>query len=476
MAPCLRQIAKEATRPSGNCRAKRDTGAFHSRFATCFAGVRRDSVTLMCRNVCFKGFPAPPAVVIWGGTDRFREKYMFWALAILMIAVSLWAIGRPLLRGNGTGPRAAEQDLQVYKDQLAEVERDLARGVLAPDEAESARIEVSRRILAADKRVQAQNDAKGAAPAVNRTLLALVVLVLAGGSLGLYALLGNPGLPDRPLKERLAEAQQRRAARMDQASAEALAPPVEVGEVPQEYVDLVEKLRTALADRPNDIQGLRLLALHESRLGNYVAARTSQEKLVGLLGDAASGEDYSALGEYLVFAAGGYVSPQAEEALVKALQLDPTDQRARYFSGLALAQNGRPDVAYQMWSGLLAEGPADAPWIAPIRSQMDALARAAGIDPATAPPGPSAGDVDAAADMTPEERQQMIRGMVAGLAERLATEGGTPEEWARLIRAYGVLGDLDKAALVWTEAKQTFADNPEAMALLRAEAQELGID
>jgi len=263
---------------------------------------------------------------------------------------------------------------------------------------------------------------------------------------------------------------------MDQASAEALAPPVEVGEVPQEYVDLVEKLRTALADRPNDIQGLRLLALHESRLGNYVAARTSQEKLVGLLGDAASGEDYSALGEYLVFAAGGYVSPQAEEALVKALQLDPTDQRARYFSGLALAQNGRPDVAYQMWSGLLAEGPADAPWIAPIRSQMDALARAAGIDPATAPPGPSAGDVDAAADMTPEERQQMIRGMVAGLAERLATEGGTPEEWARLIRAYGVLGDLDKAALVWTEAKQTFADNPEAMALLRAEAQELGID
>jgi cytochrome c-type biogenesis protein CcmH len=312
--------------------------------------------------------------------------YMFWALAILMIAVSLWAIGRPLLRGVGTGPRAAEQDLQVYKDQLAEVERDLARGVLAADEAQSARIEVSRRILAADKRVQAQEAAKGAAPAVNRIGLALVVLVLAGGSLGLYALLGNPGLPDRPLKERLAEAQQRRAARMDQASAEALAPPVEVGEVPQEYRDLVEKLRTALADRPNDIQGLRLLALHESRLGSYVAARTAQEKLVGLLGDAATGEDYSALGEYLVFAAGGYVSPQAEEALVKALQLDPQDRRARYFSGLALAQNGRPDVAYQMWSGLLAEGPEDAPWIAPIRSQIDALAQAAGIDPATVPP------------------------------------------------------------------------------------------
>ena len=437
---------------------------------------RRDSVTLMCRNVCFKGFPAPPAVVIWGETDQFREMYMFWALAILMIAVSLWAIGRPLLRGAGTGPRAAEQDLQVYKDQLAEVERDLARGVLAADEAQSARIEVSRRILAADKRVQAQQAAKGAAPAVNRTVLALVVLVLAGGSLGLYALLGNPGLPDRPLKERLAEAQQRRAARMDQASAEALAPPVDVGEVPQEYNDLVEKLRAALADRPNDIQGLRLLALHESRLGNYVAARTAQEKVVSILGSSATSEDHSALGEYLVFAAGGYVSPQAEETLVKALELDPRNQSARYFSGLALAQNGRPDVAYQMWSGLLAEGPENAPWIAPIRAQIDALAQAAGIDPATVPPGPSAEDIDNAADMTPEERQQMIRGMVAGLAERLATQGGTPEEWARLIRAYGVLGDLDKAALIWTEAKQTFAGDPAARSLLRAEAIELGID
>ncbi len=430
----------------------------------------------MCRNVCFKGFPAPPAVVIWGETDQFREMYMFWALAILMIAVSLWAIGRPLLRGAGTGPRAAEQDLQVYKDQLAEVERDLSRGVLAADEAESARIEVSRRILAADKRVQAQQAAKGAAPAVNRTVLALVVLVLAGGSLGLYALLGNPGMPDRPLKERLAEAQQRRAVRMDQASAEALAPPVDVGEVPQEYSDLVEKLRAALADRPNDIQGLRLLALHESRLGNYVAARTAQEKVVSILGSSATSEDYSALGEYLVFAAGGYVSPQAEETLVKALQLDPRNQSARYFSGLALAQNGRPDVAYQMWSGLLAEGPENAPWIAPIRAQIDALAQAAGIDPATVPPGPSAEDIDNAAEMTPEERQQMIRGMVAGLAERLATQGGTPEEWARLIRAYGVLGDLDKAALIWTEAKQTFAGDPAAMSLLRAEAVELGID
>ncbi len=393
-----------------------------------------------------------------------------------MIAVSLWAVGRPLLRSAGTGPRAAEQDLQVYKDQLTEVERDLARGVLAPDEADSARIEVSRRILAADKRVEAQTAAKGAAPAVNRTVLALVALVLAGGSLGLYALLGNPGMPDRPLQERLAEAQQRRAERMDQASAEALAKPVELGEVPQDYIELVTQLRQAVADRPNDIQGQRLLALHESRLGNYVAARIAQGQVVNLLGDAATGGDYAALGEYMVFATGGYVSPEAEDALMRALTLDPENPRARYFSGLALAQNGRPDIAYQMWSGLLAEGPEDAPWIAPIRGQIEALARAAGVDPATALRGPTAKDIENAGEMSADDRQQMIRSMVAGLAERLSTEGGSPEEWARLIRAYGVLGELDKAALIWTEAKQTFADDPAAMSLLTPVAEELGIN
>lgn len=401
---------------------------------------------------------------------------MFWAVAILMIAVSLWAIGRPLLRVAGTGPRAAEQDLQVYKDQLAEVERDLARGVLAPEEADSARIEVSRRILAADKRVQAQAAARGAAPAVNRAVLALLALVLAGGSIGVYALLGSPDLPDRPLQARLEEAQERRSVRMDQTAAEALAKPVEVGEVPQDYIDLVVQLRQAVAERPDDVQGHRLLALHESRLGNYAAARIAQGRVVSLLGSAATGGDYAALGEYMVFAAGGYVSPQAEDALVQALKLDPENPRARYFSGLALAQNGRPDIAYQMWSGLLAEGPEDAPWIAPIRGQIEAVARAAGIDPATALPGPTANDIENAGEMSEDDRQAMIRGMVAGLAERLATEGGSAEEWARLIRAYGVLGDADKAALVWAEAKQTFADDPAAMSLLTPVAEELGID
>jgi cytochrome c-type biogenesis protein CcmH len=405
---------------------------------------------------------------------------MFWLVAFGMIAISLWVIARPLLRTTADAQPAAEQDLQVYKDQLSEVERDLARGVLSAAEAEGARLEVSRRILAADKRLQTSRGSGQSRSTVNKLVTGLMALALVGGSLALYLSIGNPGMPDRPLQQRLAEAQAQRDARPDQAQAEAMAPPVPEapkGAVPQDYLELVEKLRSALVERPNDIEGHRLLALHEARLGNYVAARKAQQVVVDLQAGAATGEEHTALAEYMIFAANGYVSPDAEDALVKALQLAPTNPRARYFSGLALAQNGRPDVAYRMWIGLLEEGPEDAPWIGPIRSQIASVAQAAGIDITDSDlPGPSAEQVEDAQDMTPEDRQDMIRGMVAGLAERLATEGGTPQEWTRLIRAYGVLGELDKAALIWTEARQTFASDAAAMKLLREAAGELGID
>jgi cytochrome c-type biogenesis protein CcmH len=174
----------------------------------------------------------------------------------------------------------------------------------------------------------------------------------------------------------------------------------------------------------------------------------------------------------MIIAAKGYVSGEAEEALANALKANATSPRARYYSGLALAQNGRPDVAYRMWIGLLEEGPEDAPWMPLIRGQIGPVARAAGINTADFDaPGPSADDVEAASQMSSTDRAEMIRGMVAGLAERLATEGGTPNEWARLIRAYGTLGETGKASVIWNEARETFADNADALAVLLEAAQ-----
>lgn len=405
---------------------------------------------------------------------------MFWLLALGMTLLVVWAIARPLLRVSQTAQPAAEQDLQVYKDQLSEVDRDLAKGVLSQTEADSVRLEVSRRILAADKRLQSRTPVAGAAPRSNLIAALVCAVVLLGGSVALYLTIGNPGMQDQPLADRLAAAKAERASRPDQAAAEAAVggpstqPPTGT---PADYLELVEKLRVALVERPNDIDGHRLLALHEARLGNYVAARIAQARVITLAGEAATGAEHAALAEYMVFAANGYVSPDAEDALVIALQRDPKNQRARYFSGLALAQNGRADVAYRMWSGLLAEGPDDAPWMAPIRAQIGAVARAAGIDITdTDLPGPTAEQVEDAQNMSPEDRDDMIRGMVTGLANRLATEGGPATEWARLIRAYGVLGELDQAALIWTEARETFAADADAIKLLSKAAEELGIN
>ena len=183
-------------------------------------------------------------------------------------------------------------------------------------------------------------------------------------------------------------------------------------------------------------------------------------------------------------AANGFVSPEAEGALQKALELEPRNGPARYYTGLMYAQSGRPDLAFRIWRPLLAESLPNAPWVPPIRAQIEEVAQAAGIrytpPAASAAPfapgrGPSAEDVEAASEMTPEERQEMIRGMVDGLAERLADEGGPPEDWARLINALGVLGDRDRAAAIWTEAQTSFADNPQGLATIRAAAQRAGV-
>jgi cytochrome c-type biogenesis protein CcmH len=148
-----------------------------------------------------------------------------------------------------------------------------------------------------------------------------------------------------------------------------------------------------------------------------------------------------------------------------------------------MLQNDRPDATFRMWSALLEEGPETAPWIAPIRDQIADVAWRAGVKydppaPAAAPgalSGPSAADMANAADMTPEERQEMVRGMVAQLSERLATEGGTPQEWARLISAYGVLGETDRAAAIWGEAQQVFAAKPDALEIVRQGAERAGV-
>jgi cytochrome c-type biogenesis protein CcmH len=403
----------------------------------------------------------------------------FWIVAFVM-AGAVAALLLLALRRGGEEARAAEADVQVYKDQLREVDRDLARGVLTQAEAEAIRIEVSRRLLEADRQTAQEATAARAPGIATGAVAALAAVAVVGGTFALYQRLGAPGYPDLPLATRIAAAEAARANRPSQATAEAEVAALErlPVEASEEYLALMERLRATVAERPDDIQGHRLLARNEAALGNYVAAREAQARIMELLGDAATAQDHADHADLMVMAAGGYVSPEAEAALSRVLAQDPGNGAARYYTGLLMIQTGRPDLAFQVWDGLLRTSQPTDPWVLPIRAQIRDLAQIAGLtdytppDMAAAPaaPGPTAEQMEAAAEMTPEERMEMIRGMVAGLSDRLATEGGPPEDWARLIGALGVLGETAQATAIADEAETVFAGNDAALSLI-AEAR-----
>ncbi|CUJ89686.1 cytochrome c-type biogenesis protein CcmI [Ruegeria denitrificans] len=396
-------------------------------------------------------------------------------LTALMIAVFL---GFSLLRSRKTREPAAAYDLRVYREQLAGVDKDLARGVIGEADADRVRTEISRRILAADAQVQARVDRTGPPLWASVTAFAVIALVVVGGAVWMYRQMGAAGLPDQPLSQRLEQAEILRAERPSQTEAEAAAPPAQLPPLDESYANLLNQLRDTVAARPDDLQGHILLAQHEANAGNFPAAYAAQQRVIELSGDDIPADAFSHLAEMMILSVSGYVSPEAEEALRQALQRDPRHGPAQYYLGQMMVQIGRPDVGYRVWVDALGDAPAGAPWADAILAQLDELAFRAGVFNAPeipAAPGPSQGDVDAAAELTPEERQEMIKGMVNQLSERLATEGGSPEEWARLIAALGVLGEGQRAIDIKNEAMEVFAGNADAIELIDAAALQAGI-
>ena len=441
----------------------------------------------------------------------------FWAVAVVL-ALAVAAILISALRQAGGVEPAADQDLRVYKDQLAEVERDVARGTLGAEEAQRLRTEVGRRVLEAD-RAKAQSDTFSATPpkaaklaaAMMVLLLPATLLAYSGTATVLRALgvsdqrvatlrndlsfelhfrgvvfpemslvfdgIGAPGYPDLPLERRLALSAERMANRPSQAEAVAAAPkPPAPSDLAPDFLDLMVKLRTAVAERPDDLRGLELLSRNEAALGNLAAAEAAQRRVIALKAASVTAADHAALAEIMIAAAGGFVSPEAEAELIAALKLDPKNPTARYYSGVLFADVGRFDRTFALWQPLLEEGPADAPWIAPIRAGIGEVAYRAGVNYELPPEkGPTAADVGAAAEMTPEERRTMIAGMVAQLSDRLATEGGSVEDWNRLIRSLTVLERRSEAQTIYDEAKTRFAGQDAELSFLRLAAVETGL-
>ena len=400
------------------------------------------------------------------------QEWLFWAAAAALTAGVAVIMLQGLRRGDAAANNSAA--LKVYRDQLAEVDRDLGRAVIAPAEAERLKTEISRRLLEADRSLQ--NAPK---PGGKGSMIPAALLIAAASAAALYGYLrlGAPGYGDLPLHTRLAMAEQLYANRPSQTEAEAAAPAPATAQADPAFLDLIAKLRSAVAQNPDDQQGLTLLARNEAQLGNFIASRKAYEHLLDLKGDAATADDHAATAQSMIFAAGGKVTAEAERHLIRALELEPTHPLARYFVGLMFAEVDRPDRAFALWEPLLREGPADAPWMAPLADMLPGVAENAGIkfQMPGAGKGPTAMDMAAAGDMTPEERQEMIKGMVGQLEERLGSEGGPVEEWTKLINSLAVLGDADRAKAAYAKAQAAFKADSAALATLQAAASAAGV-
>jgi len=386
--------------------------------------------------------------LIWG----FRM--IFWLISAVTGLVVASILALPLLRrtGEGTG---REANITVYRDQLTTLDADVERGAVNADEAETTRIELSRRLIAAGAMPKA--DRRDAPAKVDRLAVIVTALVVLGGGAAAYYTLGSPGRPDAPLATRIAEARATRDAteRPPQSVVEAMmAAQATTRELSERDAALIAQLAAVVAARPADLEGRRLLARSYMQLGRYLEGKQIQAEVVALAGEAAEPDDLSALAEFMIVAAGGYVSPEAEALLNRTLSITPDDPWAQYYLGRTRAQTGDLDAAREIFETLAQNDNTPGDLRAAVREDLSIMT------------GPGAADIEAASQMDEGAQREMIEGMVAGLGERLNAEGGSASEWARLIRAYGVLGRDADADAALAEARAIFAGNATALAIL----------
>jgi len=360
---------------------------------------------------------------------------MLWVtlagMAGLAALIAVWPLIGRSRRGVPVSTEAA-----FYTAQIAEIERAVARGLLPAEEAAGARAEAARRLIAAT--APAADPGAADRPGLRLGSAIAVAVGVPLVALALYAALGQPGLPDAPLAER-------KIAAGSMAAVEAA-----LAHVEQE-----------LAANPDNGAAWSLVAPVYMRLGRFDDALQAYRQALRLNGENA--EMRAAYGEAMVGAADGVVTADARAAFDKALTEQPGLPSARFYLGLAAEQDGDAAKAIETYSALLADAPPQAPWVPAVQARLAAL---------TAGGAPLA---QGAASTNQPQQDAMIRGMVQRLADRLATNGGDAGEWRRLIRAYAVLHETDKARDALASARKALASDAAATNELDALARELGI-
>lgn len=381
------------------------------------------------------------------------EMIQLWGIAAILCMTVLTIMLMPLIRRRAQSIVSREfYDINVYKDQLDEVERDLARGILAGDQAKATRTEIKRRMLSAAQANENFVDGHIPVEKTNWALVSLIALVLPIGATVVYLGLGNPTLPDQPLAGRdmsAGIAEMKRRAEMSKT---------------------VDQLAEKMKSRPADMRGWALLGRSYMTLEKYDAAANSYGKAYDLSNN--NPDAGSAYGEALTLAADSVITPEASAVFEAVITADEANPKARYYLAMLKVQQGDLRGAMQDWVDLVAVSPVDAPWLPMISDQFLRAAEESGIDPKTIQPtaealaiaeslkrksstdqnqqmkkapGPNREEMEAASQITEGERATMIKAMVERLANRLQDNPNDKDGWIKLERAYRVLGDTSKA-------------------------------
>ncbi len=367
---------------------------------------------------------------------------LFWIATALLTAVTAVVLLGPLFRGRTVLVEDAVGEVAVYRDQLRELERDKKLGLIGGEEADYARAEIGRRLIAASAEAKGTKEPKS-----GRHLLAqaFIIVCLPAIGLGLYTLTGSPGMPSEPLAARLAN--------------------------PGNNLELlVAKVERHLAQNPDDGAGWDVLAPIYFKMSRYGDAELAYRNAIRLLGQ--SPERMIGLGETMTAENDGIVTADARSAFERAVKLGSANPRAAFYIALSLEQEGKRDEARAAFEALAKASPADAPWLPLVNEH---IAANTGEAKPEAPGDPTAADVAAAQGMSTGDRMEMIRGMVAGLDAKLKENPNNFEGWMRLVRSYAMLKEPENAVAALKSALAAFpAEGQEGQQLI-AMARELGL-
>lgn len=363
---------------------------------------------------------------------------LLWLVLAALTVIALLGAVMPLLRKPHVQNQRSEYDLEVYRHQLEELQNELERGVITPEEENAARLEIERRILVTAE----MEDSLVGNPSSTLQIVGVLIVAISIPALasGLYLYIGNPQAPDQPLTARTPV----------EATQSASAGDLET---------VISRLRARLARDSGGLADWLLLGQSYNVMRRYEEAVAAYRRADGLQPDNVN--IMTSLGETLVLAASGTVTPEAQSVFRNAHLLDEQTPGPRFYLGLARAQAGDYWGAYDFWLALANDAPADATWLPQVVAHLEEVSMELGVDvsaalnsrsnPIVSPkqiplPGPTREDIEAASGMSASNRMEMIRGMVAGLAERLKENPDNIEGWERLARSYQVLGETDKAA------------------------------